>query len=358
MAAFSRRAFVGGIAGLLRGELPQSALRRLRDPATEFEILRYTDPAVASVLAPTHLRSISHGNSFLVFSCNRTGVSQLFSMSLKNGDARQITNFPEALVPRSFWLTRDDRAACCVHSEAIDTVQLSGGRIRTLYRAPAEWDLVEGAPFEAAGWFAAVEKRSDRYRVRYVRAQTAAGETLFESADPITALRPRPRRLELLIARAGRLSILQQNGRGPRDLATRGRPGQALWSADGASIVYLSVPDQKGRLNELREHFPETGEDKLIAPTSQFATFARNGDASVFASVSSSKASPHVLLLLRTTRRELTVSEHKASVPGDVVILFTPDSQRVFYHSDREGKPAIYAVLADRLVEKTEDKET
>jgi oligogalacturonide lyase len=87
-------------------------------------------------------------------------------------------------------------------------------------------------------------------------------------------------------------------------------------------------------------------------------TFARNGDASVFAGVSGSKASPYVLLLLRTTRREMTLSEHKTSAPAEVSIFFTPDSQRVFYHSDRQGKPAIYAVPAERLVERIEDKQT
>jgi oligogalacturonide lyase len=358
MAALSRRAFVGGVAGLLRGELPQTELRRFRDPATEFEILRYTDPVASSLLAPAHLHSISRGNSFLLFASDRTGVNQLFTIALKSGEARQITNFPEGVSEHSFGLTRDDRAVYCVHSDGIELVAFGRGRARTLYQSPAEWSLTEAAPFETPGWFAVIEKREQRYRVRFVRTQTAAGETLFESGDAITDLRPRPHKIQVLIVRAGRVALLQQDGHGPRELPTSGRPGQALWTADGNSVLYLSFPEQKGKLNEIREHFPEAGEDKLVAPTSQFVTFARNSDASVFAGVSGSKASPHVLLLLRSARRELTLSEHKASVPARVVILFTPDSQRVLYHSDRQGKPAIYAVPADRFVEKTEDRET
>jgi oligogalacturonide lyase len=358
MAALSRRAFVGGVAGLLRGELPQTELRRFRDAATEFEVLRYTDPAASSMLGPAHLRSISRGNSFLVFASDRTGVNQLFTLALKGGEARQITSFPEGVAEHSFGLTRDDRAVYCVHAGGLELVPFGRARARTLYRSPAEWSITEAAHFDTAGVFAVVEKREGRYRVRFVRTQTATGETLFESGDPITGLRPRPHRNELVISRAGRISVLQQDGHGPRELATSGRPGQALWTADGASLLYLSFPDQKGKLNEMREHFPDARQDKFVAPTSQFVTFARNSDASVFAGISGSKASPHVLLLLRTTRREMTLSEHKASSPAGVVILFTPDSQRVFYHSDRQGKTAIYAVPADRFVEKTEDRET
>jgi len=34
--------------------------------------------------------------------------------------------------------------------------------------------------------------------------------------------------------------------------------------------------------------------------------------------------------------------------------MFSADSQRVYFQSDRHGKPAIYAIRVDRLVEKTE----
>jgi oligogalacturonide lyase len=355
MAALSRRALIGGVAGLVRAELArvETQLTRLRDPATEFEILRYSDPANSGLLAGSHLRSVARNNSSLVFCSDRTGVFQLWRLELKTGVSRQLTEFGGGVAPHSFALTRDERAVCCLHGNAIELVQIARGGVRTQYRAPSEWQIVEAAPFDAPASFAAIEQRGQRFRVRFVRA--AAADTLFEAGEPMAGPRPRPRRTELLVRRGGRLSLLRQDRRTLHDLATRGRAGQAVWSADGTSVIYLSFPEEKGRLNELREHFPDSGEDKLIAPTSQFVTFARNGDASVFAGISGNKASPHVLLLLRTTRREMTLSEHKASSPQDVSILFTHDSQRVFYHSDRQGKPAIYAVPAERLVEKTEE---
>ncbi len=82
--------------------------------------------------------------------------------------------------------------------------------------------------------------------------------------------------------------------------------------------------------------------------------FGRNGDASVFIGASGSKASPHVLLLLRVTRREFTLAEHRASDPAMVAPIFAPASQRIFFTSDRHGKPALYTMSVERFVEETE----
>jgi oligogalacturonide lyase len=60
------------------------------------------------------------------------------------------------------------------------------------------------------------------------------------------------------------------------------------------------------------------------------------------------------LLLLRVTRRELALCEHRASDPSDVRPIFAPSSQRIFFQSDRSGKSALYTMAVDRLVEKTE----
>jgi len=36
--------------------------------------------------------------------------------------------------------------------------------------------------------------------------------------------------------------------------------------------------------------------------------------------------------------------------------LFSPDSQRIYFESDREGKPALYCMHVEKLVEKTESE--
>jgi oligogalacturonide lyase len=35
--------------------------------------------------------------------------------------------------------------------------------------------------------------------------------------------------------------------------------------------------------------------------------------------------------------------------------IFSPNSQNVFFMSDQHGKPAIYRIAVDRLVEQTEE---
>ena len=72
-----------------------------------------------------------------------------------------------------------------------------------------------------------------------------------------------------------------------------------------------------------------------------------------FAGASRNAGSPTVLLMLRITRRERTLCEHRASNPGMVTPVFSPDSQRLYFQSDREGKSAIYSFHMEKLVEKT-----
>jgi oligogalacturonide lyase len=116
----------------------------------------------------------------------------------------------------------------------------------------------------------------------------------------------------------------------------------------------LNYPADRRRLHNIREFVPDTNEDASVADTSQFVGFERNGDASVFAGASGSKASPHVLLLVRAVKRELTLCEHRASDPGMVSPIFSPNSQTVFFVSDRHGKPAIYCMAVEKLVAETD----
>jgi oligogalacturonide lyase len=81
--------------------------------------------------------------------------------------------------------------------------------------------------------------------------------------------------------------------------------------------------------------------------------FAPNADASVFVGASRSKAQPTVILLLRSTKREMTLCEHHDTHPKSVAPTFSPDSRRVYFQSDHEGKPALYSVNVELLVEPT-----
>ena len=129
--------------------------------------------------------------------------------------------------------------------------------------------------------------------------------------------------------------------------------GSIAWTPSGRTFLYLHLPDDPRQLVTLRENTPDENTDKLLAKTSQFESVSSNADASVFAGASRGKASPYVLILLRAGRRELTLCEHKASEASIVRPMFSPDSQSVFFGSDRHGKPAIYRVHVEKFVEET-----
>ncbi len=73
----------------------------------------------------------------------------------------------------------------------------------------------------------------------------------------------------------------------------------------------------------------------------------------MFVGASRSKAQPTVILLLRSPQRELTLCEHRASHPVSVSPAFSPDSRRVYFQSDHQGKSALYSVNVELLVEPT-----
>ena len=69
--------------------------------------------------------------------------------------------------------------------------------------------------------------------------------------------------------------LVNQDGRQNRQLKlTAGRIAAALWAPDGRTLLYLVYPENRAQLHAIREHSPDTGADKLIAKTSQFASFS------------------------------------------------------------------------------------
>ena len=63
---------------------------------------------------------------------------------------------------------------------------------------------------------------------------------------------------------------------------------------------------------------------------------------------------PPCCCFLRAAHSERTMCEHKASRAEAVAPVFSPDSQRIYFQSDRHGKPAIYCMHVEKLVEKTD----
>ena len=127
-----------------------------------------------------------------------------------------------------------------------------------------------------------------------------------------------------------------------------------MWSPDGQSVLYLHEPGAAAESVAIREQEVDSRADRLVAKTSQYACFARNANATVFLGSSRSKAGPYVLLLLRIARRELPLCEHRSRDASASSLAFSPDSQRLFFQGDNEGRPVVYSMTLDKLVEKTE----
>jgi len=160
----------------------------------------------------------------------------------------------------------------------------------------------------------------------------------------------------VLYRRAGGVWLANSDGKQNYRLKLGdGVAAAAAWSPEGRSVLYLNIPSDPHKLRNIREFTPDTNEDKAVSDTTQYACFERNADASVFVGASGSKASPYVLLLVRAVHREFTLCEHRASDPAMVAPIFSPNSQNVFFTSDQHGKPAVYRIAVDRLVEETDE---
>ena len=355
----SRRVFLATIPGLgfaaTKGSLLPSSVSRYADPTTEFPVFRLTDPKHTSALPPHYARAVSHKGNFLVYASDASGSMEAYRLDLKSGEARLLTD-AENFDPACFTLLADDRSFCYVDGGRLFLSSLTSLRPRQVYRA-AEGYQPMGLSMTDDGVFAGlVEKKGSQYRLQLIRMLDGMATTLAEDDEEFSDPMPRPRRASVLYRRAGGLWLANLDGK--QNYRLRIAEGEALaaaWNPDGKSVLYLNVPADPRKLRNIREFTPDTNEDKAVSDTTQYACFERNADGSVFVGASSSKASPHVLLLVRAVHREFTLCEHRASNPAMVSPIFSPNSQNVFFLSDQHGKPAIYRIAVDRLVEATEE---
>ena len=362
-ARVSRRSvlFAGVAAGRLLAEGQKGAAfpsdsQRYADPATELDVYRLTKPEYASTMTAYYNRGIARNSGWMLFCCDRSGSPQGFRIDLKTGDTRQLTEVKE-LDGSSLTLLPDNRSFCYFAGRSLYIANLTNLRERELYQIPEGWERCPGTTVGPDGTHATfVERRGEGSRLRMVALVQGAAHTVMEApfamSDPI----PRPMRAQILY-RQGEEALWLVNADGSQNHKLKlapGRVGPANWATDGKTVVYLNIPEDAKQLNNIREATPDTNTEKLVSKTSQFVHFGANRDTSVFVGASRNAGSPTVLLLLRVTQRERTVCEHKASHPETVAPIFSPDSQRIYFQSDRHGKPAIYCMHVERLVEKTE----
>ena len=361
MLGMTRRSLLLSGIGLPRllaekGAAFASDAERYPDPLTELEVYRLTKPDYTTTKTAYYNRGIARNSGWMLCCCDRAGAPEAFHLDLKNGEMRQLTRM-ENLDGATLTLTPDNRSFCYFAGRSLYIVPVSGTRDRELYKIPEGWERGAGMTVGPDGTHATfVETKGEASRLRMVTLGQGVARTVLDSPFVMSHPIPRPMRAQILYRQAkDTLWLVNSDGTQNRKLRTAaGAIATPNWSTDGRMLLYLNLPEDKKQLNNLREMAPDTNTDKLVAKTSQFACFGANRDASVFAGASSN-ASPALLLLLRVTQRERTLCEHKASNPESVAPVFSPDSQRVYFGSDRHGKPAIYCMHIEKLVEKTED---
>ena len=332
-----------------------SAFFRYSDPSTEFPVLRLTDPEFTSLLPAHYARAVSRKGGFMVYASDMTGRMEAYRMEWKTGLSHQLTE-QEGLDPVSLTLSSDEHSFCCIAAGKLLSINLGNGKIREVYRIPDGFEAGLGVSLAEDGLYTAlIERKAATHRLRLIRMADGLATTLAESGSEMRDPIARPRRASVLYSREGGLWLANYDAQQNYRLRlAQGETGPANWSPDGRTVLYLNYPADPRRLHNIREFVPDTNEDASIADTTQFVGFERNADASVFVGASGSKASPHVLLLVRAVKRELILCEHKASDARMVSPIFSPNSQSIFFGSDRHGKPAIYSMAVEKLVSVTD----
>lgn len=337
------------------GALP-SAIFDYPDPATEFQIQRLTDPAYTSRLPAPYARAVGHRGNFMIYSSDATGRMEAYRMDGKSGASRQLTE-TDGLDPHSLTLTGDERSMCCLAGDRLLLVNLGNSHTREVYRIPQGYAAGSGLGVSEDGLVAALVERQgqNHYRLRLVQMKDGSAATLAEADEEMRDPIPRPRRASALYRRGKDLWLANDDAQQNYRLKlAEGETGTALWSPDGRAVLYLNYPSDAHRLHNLRAFTPDSNQDVALADTTQYVGFDPNADASVFVGASGAKATPYVFLLIRAAKRETALCEHRSSDPGSVQPVFSPNSQRVFFSSDRHGKPAIYSVKVDKFVEATD----
>ncbi len=348
----TRRAMLAGIpAALAAANVPVKRAKplprvgeftRLIDPATDAIVVRLTSVSSANLLPEPSNRFISVKDRFLVFSSDRMGRLQPYRLDLRTGVLMQLAE-TEALDPRSLCLDDSERFLYLIDKGLLKEVSTSGRGLRTVTedvsafgvgRSPSDLIVVKRGQLQALTGGAIAQDVTDGCLVRPDGNGCLFGRGTSEDDT------------EFWYAPLG------QNAK-PRLLA-KGKISFPYWSPDGQWLLFLrAVPKNDVVLSEIHQVYVETCEEQAVSPTSQFAAFSPNRDASVFVGASRSKAQPNVVLLLRSAKREMTLCEHHAKQAAAVGPVFSPDSRRVYYQSDREGKPAIYSINVELLVEPT-----
>ena len=318
---------------------------RFSDPTTETPVVRLTSLKSSSYLPAPANRFVSVKDRYLVFSSDRAGALAPFQVDLRSGAVKQLAS-PARLVADSLCLDPKEHWLYFLDGDQLLRTDMSKKDAKR--RSETLTDAVSSFSISPAGTLflvrhGALQRLSEQPLATEVGklclAQNAGVEGCLFSRE-FDALQ---REFWYVSAASGSKPVL----------LAKGVVSNPFWAPDGQSLLFLRDVSTKPDvvLAEIHEVRLDGAGEHCVAATSMFAGFAPNFDASVFVGASRSKAQPNVVILLRTAKREMTLCQHHASHAAAVSPVFSPDARRVYFQSDEEGKPAIYSVNVEMLVE-------
>ncbi len=384
------------LAGARRGTRIEAPREEFSDALTEREVHRLTDLSVLHHLPGQHHRILSRDSSFLLLAAEHGGARHFHRLDLKRGRLTQLTE-GEAVHPYAAHLRSNDRGFYFLQGRELLQADIGGGGRRTLYSCPEAWLLTGEMDISTGERYAAlVEMREEDWRpepaqqfdaeprcrvtIVEIRRQASPGGRSWAATEDrrwLSSPRFRPWHSQVLYAREGpwqrvrrRLQVVALDGSGKASVRpTRGRERLegARWQADGSRLRYVHFPDGAGWKASLRSIQPAGGEEADEASCSAFGWFDENADGSAVVGASRRPSGPNLYVLFPRMRREITLCEHLSSfrtypVAGSDRLdpfaavpcpALSPDSSRLYFVTDREGMPALYAVPVDDLVEET-----
>lgn len=327
---------------------------RLVDPTTETPVVRLTSLASNSFFPASTNQFVSAKDRFLIFSSDRSGQLAPFHLDLHSGAVAQLAK-PGNLIAASLCLNQRRTALYFLDGDKLQEITLANRKTRTLADGVSAFsELSEETHSTKTGDPSFVMVKNQR-----LEFLNRDGDCLADNVESFCLARPGGRGCFFPRRAGADDEEFCYVPFGPAEPATpkviaKGAVTNPVWTPDGQALLFLrQVPRPNVTASEIHSANPETGTEQRVAMTSQYAAFSPNGDGSVFVGASASKAQPTILLLLADVQRELTLCEHRASRPAAALPVFSPDSKRVYFQSDHEGRSALYSVNVELLVEPT-----
>lgn len=359
MSELTRRALLSLLpASLAAADIPKKPKRtpsppqrgefvRLIDPLTENLVVRLTNPAHNSFLPNAGNRFASSREGFLLFSSDRAGAAMPYRANLRTGSVTPVAE-AKALATRSLSLDWRDRELYLIDARELKAVELSRPHSRRIAEDIDDFHVAGPRDEVVVRKGQKLQLLTQRGALPIADGAASRGIVKPTGGGCVFARQETPGESEFW--------YVGFDGGNPL-LLTKGTVTAPFWRPDGKTLLFLrDVKRPRYVASELREVALDGSPERRLGETSQFAAFAPNGDGSVFVGASRSKAQPNVVLLLRQPHREMVLCEHRAKQAALVSPAFSPNSQRVYFESDREGNWALYSVNVEALVEQTREE--